>query len=688
MAQGRLIATYEAIDTETGRKVTFDWVHENEPTDTDMAEVFAAAQKFSGSQPTLDEPPEKKDGFFSNVYGDLKRRLSNIYTEGTTPIKENVLTETPQKLLRMAGEVGGFGYDILNEGVKSAYNTLTSDLTKETLAETGEFWKDAPIIREQIETAKGLGAAYRRTKEAVPESMKNIEAGINLTGIPILKGAGKLAIMAGKTTGRGALATKEAFFPKPTPDKAIRQVLQSKGKVPGIIEKDVEKGWQAFSAVDTTGNKIYTDTIGKIDEAIPDLAKKVDVELLKDPNIYSLDELATVAKTQGGAEVSSNYVKTSLENLKELYTKIDDPVKAGNINELLAKAEREGLTKKEVNDIARIYGSEFKAFNPTTGTPPTNVNGQMYENVRQGLKEVARRGLNDTAKGLDSTMSSLLNTKRLLEQNAAASMKLQQRYVERGLGDKIGGVVLDAINLATMGGLKGFLRKAFPSNISLKMRNSAEIEGELARNLKIINDEIKRIEKPRIIPSEPLRMPGENPVPPPYDYNSDLEIPAYLRKGEPLLPPGQGFTVPYAGSRDIVPTKPDYLYYNATRGKAEREMAERITAQQKYEGATRRMVGGRSYAEEPDIIDITPEPSPVIPKNPPDPSSMAAANIATQIKDMVQVFPEQANRLIQLAQKDTALWDALDMTFYKEMLKRYRGEEVSTRGMIKRNNRR
>jgi hypothetical protein len=143
--------------------------------------------------------------------------------------------------------------------------------------------------------------------------------------------------------------------------------------------------------------------------------------------------------------------------------------------------------------------------------------------------------------------------------------------------------------------------------------------------------------------------------------------------------PWQDFTMSEP-ERSLVIPKGQY-YYDVTRGPAERTMAGNIASQQAYEGATRRIVGGRPYAGEPGIIDITPE-SVVTSKIPPEVTQMSAANIATQIKDMVQVFPEQANRLIRLAEKDTALWDAQDKLFYRDMLALYRGQEVPNRGMV------
>jgi hypothetical protein len=127
------------------------------------------------------------------------------------------------------------------------------------------------------------------------------------------------------------------------------------------------------------------------------------------------------------------------------------------------------------------------------GTPLTSISSEAYENVRQGLKEVARRGLSDTAKELDSTISSLYNTKRLIDQNASAANKLRQKIDERGLGQKIGRFVWDAIDAATLGIAKGALLKMVPRGMGYKVKNYIDLEESLKRNLKIINAELKRV---------------------------------------------------------------------------------------------------------------------------------------------------------------------------------------------------
>ena len=61
--------------------------------------------------------------------------------------------------------------------------------------------------------------------------------------------------------------------------------------------------------------------------------------------------------------------------------------------------------------------------------------------------------------------------------------KLYQKVKNRTLAQKVGGVVADVFDLATMGTLRGFVQKLLPSNVGLKTANSLDLQNELAKNL-------------------------------------------------------------------------------------------------------------------------------------------------------------------------------------------------------------
>ena len=156
-------------------------------------------------------------------------------------------------------------------------------------------------------------------------------------------------------------------------------------------------------------------------------------------------------------------------------------------------ARTNGLTRKEVNDISRVYGSEFgtKAFGKT-GEALTSTNAQAFENTRSGLKDVARQGLGgEEAKALDATLSAMYDTQLLVQKNVEAVTKLEQRIQERGLVEKAGYYVSKYADILTGGSLRGFVGGILPRGAGYKTMNALDIEQSLRKNLDIVEEALK-----------------------------------------------------------------------------------------------------------------------------------------------------------------------------------------------------
>ena len=440
------------------------------PDGTTPAQISQVMAKNFPSK-SMDNPQE---GFFGSVATDFGKRAKNV--EKVINSKDALASRTLQTI----GQGAGFLGDVTAEGMKAGYRTLMPDAAQEAISSGVKTVLQNPTVQSGLGVVSDI---YGKAKEKFPEGMRNVEAGANIaSSVPLAKGIG----MAGSGISKSAKTVGRSMYPKPTPEQAIGQVLQGK-------TKDLAKGAKAFSTIDLKNVKTYADLDNKLKEGIATVGKQVDDELSKDIKNYTLDALEVSKKTVGGTTVKTNYVKDSLNQLKELYEKTNNPVKAAEIDELLLKAEWEGITKKEVNDIARRYGSEYNAFNSSTGEQLTSVNKQMYENTRKGLKDVVRSGLDDTAKELDNTLSSLMNTERLIAKNVEAANKLRQKVDARGLGEKLGRGILIALDVATLGTVKGAAMKLLPRGFGYKVKNYIDLEDALKRNLQIIENEYKRI---------------------------------------------------------------------------------------------------------------------------------------------------------------------------------------------------
>lgn len=409
-------------------------------------------------------------------------------------------TTQARSLLQKFGQGAGFASDIIGETIMGGIKALTPQGVQSKVGSAVESGAKAVAETEPVKNLIGWYNNLDETKKKDIDAVLGVASlGTDIIGGAVLKkpvqeGAEAIIKKAGsvvddvvdtvpKATAKLKTVAQEAISPTPTLKEATGQVLQGK-------TKDLKFGQEALQSIDTTDVKTFKDLDNKLTENVRTLAKQVDDDLGVDTTKIPLNDLSTVAKTKAGTDVSTNYVETALNQLEELYDKTGDAVAKADIQELIGLAKAEGLTRLEVNDIARTYGREFgqKAFGKT-GDPLTSVNAQMFENTRKGVKEVARKGINGAeAKSADELMSKLLNTQTLIKKNVEAVNKLQQRIKERGLAEKLGYMVAKYADVLTGGTLRGIVGGILPRGAGYKTLNALDLEDLLAKNLKVIQD--------------------------------------------------------------------------------------------------------------------------------------------------------------------------------------------------------
>lgn len=471
-------------------------------------EVLAELNKRDTAKPAQAAAVAEKPGLGARTITNLGK----AYEAATNP-----QFSMSRKALRTAGAFGDIAGDVIVEGVKTGANILASPLhesTKEAIKKVPGYIAGTDIGRAQLQTLGDVGRVGSGVAKLVgPETVQDIKAGsssLNLLAVPPAIQGARLAApvvkegaliatdaarLAAPKIAQGARAIKQIVKPTLKPDEALGHILQGKSST---LTADYAKARQAFGAINTKGVKTYADLYKRLADAIARYAAQVDAELMKDATKRTIDQLTTTTKTQAGTVARINYVDDAIKQLNELYTKTGNPQKAAEMSDLFERATTQGLNRKEINDLARMYGSEFKAFNPATGTPPTTITKQLYENVRRGLKDVAREGMSPAAKEIDAILSSLFNTRRLIEKNVEAFNRINQKTKPRGLFEKAGGSIMNAIDYASLGSLKGAMAKLIPRNAGYKLQNYLDLEKNLERNLKILEKAAR--------PSEPARL--------------------------------------------------------------------------------------------------------------------------------------------------------------------------------------
>lgn len=471
---------------EFGQKLAGDIVQPFE----NLAKTSRALSKTTGQY--LADKVKGNDTSFSDT---LDKNIQNVNQDKTVG---SILLDTPavardvttsKGLEQTAGDIGQGLLNVstlgegaaLNGGIKTAVKTgvkYGAGYSATEAMQEGKGLKDT-----LIDTGKGMviGGALGLGAGVATPIIKNVAGATKDALGTVIKDTSAAFSKIPRATDKLATIAKESINPTVSKEKAIGEVLQG-------TTKDIKKASEGLNLIDTTGIKTYKELDNTINDKISTLARTVDNEFAQDTTKTILDNLTITKPTKAGGSVSVNYVDNALKQLEELYNKTGDIVSETDIRDLRNLAQTQGLTKLEINDIARTYGQEFgeKAFGKI-GEPLTSVNAQLYENTRKGIKEVARNGLSsDAAKQADQAMSSLYNTRVLVKKNVEAVNKLMNRIEERGLVEKIGHSVSKYADILTGGGLRGFVGGLLPRGAGYKTLNALDLENLLERNLKII----------------------------------------------------------------------------------------------------------------------------------------------------------------------------------------------------------
>ena len=413
--------------------------------------------------------------------GQLESLVEKTKTAGELPTTKQAV-----------GQLGGTALDLLTFGTygKAAQSLRTALLgsARPSVIPTGATGFFTKQTAKEALTGGLVGYGFDVTmglQEDEPTG-EALTPGIGTaigTGIPLL-GRGGSAIQKARADKRVALAEKEAK----KVDDTIAQIIQGK-------KDDIDTARKALTDIDANDIKTYEDLTDALVAKEGGLARSLDDALAtQDDKLYKLSELTQSTKV-GKNVVEQNYVDDAFKHLEELYINTGELAEAEAVRLARQKATQQGLNVREINNLARLYGDEFgtKAFSKVSGDPLTSHSAQAFENTRKGIKTTARELFdNPVYEQADLAMSNIINTKKLTQRMEEQVNKLQQRIKNRSLGEKVGRLAFEVIDLLTGKFFSGFLRSALvPRGGGLKTLNAIDLEKELQKNLKLLNSALK-----------------------------------------------------------------------------------------------------------------------------------------------------------------------------------------------------
>ena len=434
-------------------------------------------------QPTA---PADKDGLVADIKSRVDKGSDALLASKRG--EQSVASGIYQTVAQGAGAVG----DVALAGLK----TITPKPIEELAAKGIE--KVGGAIAE-TQTAQSLAEKYAQFKAEHPEAAANLEAtGLLSTILPVGKGA-QLAtkgVVKAAEKGVEGVTSISKLSGKLLDERRTKNIETSKAKVDETVGRiiqgkttDIKQAKRALSDVDTTGVKTYKELGERMDDQAEVLSRRLDEFLDEEDAVKGPikgSQFTTETKV-GKTVVKQNFVRSAMTQLQELYTVTKDATARAKIGNLQTKLKAEGLTRREVNELAREYGREFgsKAFNPRSGEPITSVSAQAYENTRKGLKDAFRSKIeSDIPKELDSRVSDLIETGRLTGKMEERVNALWQKAKKRGLFERVANKLGTAIDVASLHTISGFVSRLLPSNVGLKTMNAIDIEEELVKNLK------------------------------------------------------------------------------------------------------------------------------------------------------------------------------------------------------------
>lgn len=478
------------VKFDNGTVVSF----ENEPTQQDIDDASQHLQKNVAPAPVAEQPK----GFFGQVGDRIKKVVTdtkeNYQGIAQTYDKQRAAGNNmalPSRALSTIAGAPRAVTDLAVEGIKQVSPQGFKDDMKswlQTIVNNPNVKKDVvePItnwVQQNPATARA-GQDFADIVSVLPLG-KAAEVGVQTaiktggkTISKIIEGGGKAVEVLAKSP-EAIVAAKAVNAAKI--DKLVNVVTRG-------TKNSLDAARNTLLSVDTKGVKTFSDLVPKIQSSVDGVLGKVDDILLKNPTIYTLPEL----------KVSTyNYVNRALKNLEELYAKVVDPEAAALIKQFSDKIKTTGINSKELNDFARLYGTEIgqKGFSKATGEALTSASGQMVENIRSGLKKTVRAinaGDSKVLTELDKTASEFIKTKDLFNKIAdKVTAKEAATIVPNKLmqiGGKIGTGAVNVSNVVSGGALQGIMHALLSSSKSIgKTMNVLDVQKLLRKTLIQIN---------------------------------------------------------------------------------------------------------------------------------------------------------------------------------------------------------
>jgi len=435
--------TYTVQDTETNKKVTFEWSGKKPPTDADMIEVFAAARA-NNNVPEYQEPQQGKNNILE---GGMPSAVPSLETAA------NLATSSYG--IPAAGLAGLFS--LLDKPVltKSPDGSIRFEQKQSNLSEARDIvekTQEALVYQPQTKGGKQLteSVAYpvqkldqfgaHVGKKLEETKHPNIGAAVHSTiaGIPVVVAGGKMALRRTVPQTVAKLNKKIDVAIDKGVNKAIRpsvmkkethgQVVRYRNKARIAIKEIVENKKNLNIIDEKTGAKIegLPKTLDQFSQAIEQTKK----------NIF--EQYDNLAKKTGKIGVKINLKSISNELNPVIKNKILQDLSPETIKYAQSRidvmTERGFYTAMETQEAIQLLNQTLKQFYKDPS--PANkgmayVDSLIANNLRKNLDKSIKRVTGKDYQALKSKYAAL----RTLETDVTKRSIVDARKNVKGLID-------------------------------------------------------------------------------------------------------------------------------------------------------------------------------------------------------------------------------------------------------------
>lgn len=280
---------------------------------------------------------ESKNGFDLSTATPVDNVVTQPENKGgivvppTSPLNWKSPLNVVESAYRGAGNLTGQTNKVLVNNILGVADKLISPMSKETMAQFGEWLSNTDIGKAQIKTFNDVKKLWESFKESYPGSAENIEAGANIAAIaPVVKAFTPGKMVLGSGIDKGLNPIYDELIDKTIMNNYKKGINPASGKfkdaniteryydnvktaVRDIVDNtdmpisQAEKPVEAFSVASSKTKSKLWDAATEISEGAP-------VRITYEPTIKAMEKMAA----------NENLIRARPEVVDYLNKKIDD----------------------------------------------------------------------------------------------------------------------------------------------------------------------------------------------------------------------------------------------------------------------------------------------------------------------------------------------------------------------------